>query len=185
MNQQIAEPWTIGKIYQFVGEDTLSRWEALGQTDSDIHWAYGMEANALVEQGIPSMLVYVAIGRKAGKSAETIRKSFYTWRAYTGAQREEYHLAPYSVFDHARMCEKPEEVLQYYIAEQCGFDEIKAAFRAGEEEKEFPYSDFPRYLAGAYRQMLGWKTENRKRGEELLDEFEKLRKAENDNSKFA
>jgi len=134
---------------------------------------------------VPSMLVYVAIGRKAGKSAETIRKSFYTWRAYTGAQREEYHLAPYSVFDHARMCEKPEEVLQYYIAEQCGFDEIKAAFRAGEEEKEFPYSDFPRYLAGAYRQMLGWKTENRKRGEELLDEFEKLRKAENDNSKFA
>ena len=59
MNQQIAEPWTIGKIYQFVGEDALSRWEALGQTDSDIHWAYGMEANALVEQGIPSMLVYV------------------------------------------------------------------------------------------------------------------------------
>ena len=175
---RIVEPWTIGKIYQVVGDDAIARWEALGQTDSDIHFAYGREANSLIEQGLPSMLVYVAIGRKAGKSSETIRKSFYTWRAFTGAQREEYHLAPYSVFDHARMCDNPEEVLQYYIAERCSIDEVKALFAAGEEEKENPYGNTPRYLVGAFRRMLGWSAEHRLLGERLLLEFDELRKIE-------
>lgn len=167
--------WTIGRIYSEFPE-AASRWEALGQQDSDIHWAYGRESDALIQRGIPAMLVYSAIGRKAGKSAQTIRKSYYTYRTFTDAQREEYHLVPYSVFAHARSCENPEEVLEYYRDEGgCSIDEIEAVFpltETDDEREQFKASAFPRYLYGAWRAMLGIK--RRADAEHHLREFQKI-----------
>lgn len=167
--------WTVAALYQYVGEETLSRWQALGQADSDIHWAYGREAGALIEKGIPAMLVYLAIARKAGKSSQTIRKSYYTYKTFTDAQREEFHNAPYTVFQHARTCDDPDAVLRYYADEQgCTVDEIEAVFKQGEDEEfknEFKQSNFPAYLVGAYRRLVGLSKPKRSKAEQLLREF--------------
>lgn len=169
------ELWTVSLVYDFVGEQTINRWVTLGQTDSEIHWAYGREAGDLIDKGIPAMVVYLAIGHKAGKSSQTIRKSYYTFKTFTDAQREQYHAAPYSVFAHARTYEDPEAVLQYYADEQnCTVDEIEAVFRQGEDVdfiNEFRRSEFPQYLVGAYRRLMGLPAPKREQAERLLREF--------------
>lgn len=166
---------TVSEVYARVGEETIHRWETLGKMDSDIHWAYGQEAKDLIERYcVPSMLAYTAIGRKAGKSSQTIRKSFYTYKTFTDAQREQYHTAPYSVFAHARTCDDPEAVLQYYADERCGVDEIEAVFRQGDDIEfmnEFRRSKFPQYLVGAYRRLMGLPEQKRKEAERLLRRF--------------
>lgn len=172
--------WTVSRVYQYVGEHTINRWVALGETDTKIHWAYGREANDLIDKGIPAMVVYLAIGRKAGKSSQTIRKSYYTFKTFTDAQREEFCHVPYSVFQHARTCDDPEAVLQYYTDEQnCTVDEVEAVFRQGEDVEfinEFKRSDFPQYLVGAYRRLMGLPEPKRERAKELMTELVEILK---------
>jgi hypothetical protein len=171
--------WTIGRVYDEFPE-AASRWEALGQQDSDIHWAYGREADALIARGVPNMLAYSAIGRKAGRGSQTIRKAYYTYMAFPDAMREQYHLVPYSVFRHARSCDNPDAVLEYYITENgkhgCGVDEIEAVFpltETDEARESFAASKFPRYLYGAWRQMIGLNG-TRTEAEYHLNEFVRL-----------
>ena len=119
MNNQLVQNTTalqsVGDVYQMVGEDICAKWEALGQTDSHVHWAYGAEADAIISEGVPAMLAYKAIAKKAGKRSETIRQAYYTYRAFTATQREQYDLCPYSVFRAAKNATAPLEVLQHYI----------------------------------------------------------------------
>lgn len=181
MNQIVVENtnWTINRVYDNF-PDAAKRWEALGQQDSNIHWMYGQECGLLITAGVPAMLAYAAIGRKAGKTSQTIRKSYYTYKTFSDEQREEFHLVPYSVFQHARSADNPDEVLQYYQDENgksgCSVDEIEAVFPLTETEEErdgFKNSDMPRYLYGAWRQMIGLNG-NRKQAEYHLNEFVKL-----------
>lgn len=166
--------WTVNMVY---GEfpEAVSRWEALGQADTNIHWAYGQEADALITHGVPAMLVYAAIGRKAGVKSQTIRKAYYTWKTFTDAQREQYHLVPYSVFRHARTCDNPEAVLEYYVNEGgVSVDEIEIVFPANEEAEEFEKADYPRYLVGAWRRLVGLPATIRTQAEFHLREFARL-----------
>lgn len=180
------DEWTVSKIYDYAGEPALLRWSTLGQMDSEVHVAYGREAKALIDKELPAMLVYVAIAKKAGVSAETIRKSYYTFHFFTDAVREQYCQVPYSIFEHARRCDDPIEVLDAYLDGQKGngisVDEVKATHPADEDPPEPAYGTFPKYLTGAYRNMQGWTAAHRQRGTEILTEFEQIRKAEeNDN----
>ncbi len=105
------------------------------------------------------MVAYVAIGKKAGVSSQTIRKAYATFTHFTQAEREENHLVPYVVFNHARRCENPEAVLKYYTDEMSkgtgiSIDEIYTAFPlSDEEEKEIASSKYPRWSYGVVRQI--------------------------------
>ena len=104
------------------------------------------------------MLAYKAIAKKAGKKQETIRQAFYTYRAFTDAQREQYDLCPYSVFRHAKNTAAPLEVLQHYIDKQSTVDEVEEIFPAtGEDvtEKDFIQTGFPRMFYMIYREIWG------------------------------
>lgn len=162
--------WSVSKVYEQFPE-AVARWEALGDRDSSIHWNYGAEANALITAGVPAMLAYSAIGRKAGVTSQTIRKAYYTWQQFPDAVREEYHLVPYSVFRHARTCDDPEAVLRYYVDEGGpSVDEIEAVFKAGEEDEQ-EKTDYPRYTVGIWRRMVGLPADARARAEVLLNEL--------------
>ena len=162
--------WTVTEIYNHFPA-AVKRWEALGQAESDIHWAYGREADALITAGVPAMLAYSAIGRKAGVTSQTIRKAYYTYKTFTNAQREEYCLVPYSVFRHARTCEDPEAVLKYYVEEGGpSVDEIEAVFQAGDDDEQAK-PEYPRYTVGIWRRMIGLPAEARARAEVLLNEL--------------
>lgn len=162
--------WSVKAIYDNFPE-AVSRWEALGQADGNIQWQYGREASALIDNGVPAMLVYSAIGKKAGVTSQTVRKAYYTWRAFPDAVREQYHLVPYTVFRHARACDNPEEVLQYYVDEGGpSVDEIEQVFPLTEEAQE-TVSEFPRYAVGIWRRMVGLPVDARERAEELLREL--------------
>ena len=172
--------WTVQRVYDNFPMNA-QEWESLGQQDSNIHWEYGKHADALIRNGVPNMIAYTAIGRKAGRTSQTIRKAYYTYKAFPDAIREQYHLVPYSVFKHARACEAPEEVLQYYVDEAgCSIDEVEAVFpltETGDERSEFIKSEFPRYLYGAYRQMIGLNGK-REQAEYHLREFVKIVESE-------
>lgn len=149
---------TVPQLFELVGEKTCARWEELGRLDSKIHWNYGIEADQLIAEGIHAMLVYKAIAIKAGKSSQTIRKAYYTYKAFTAEQREKYKLCPYSVFAHARTQKKPEVVLQYYLDNMASVDEVETVFPVIEDEefeKEFSSKGYPRMFYGIYREAYG------------------------------
>jgi hypothetical protein len=149
---------SVSDVYQLVGEDTCARWEALGHVDSAVHWKYGEEAEQLISEGVPNMLAYKAIAKKAGKKQETIRQAYYTYKAFTPDQREQYELCPYSVFRHAKNTPAPLEVLQHYIDNVSTVDEVEEIFPAtGEDatEKDFIQTGFPRMFYLIYREIWG------------------------------
>lgn len=173
---------TIPQLYQIVGEQRCAKWQALGDMDSKVHWAYGAEAAELIDEGFAAMTVYKAIGIKAGRSSETIRKAYYTFKSFTAATREKYNLCPYSVFDHARHCDNPISVLEHYVSNQSSVDEIELVFQPADGDAEFE-SDFnrtgyPRIFYGIYREIYGLAPNIRKQVETRLQEInEIIRKA--------
>lgn len=165
---------TVQQIFDVVGEETTGRWEALGEVDSKSHWQYGAEADALIEEGFSAMTVYKAIGIKAGKNSQTIRKAYYTYKAFDAQTREKYHLAPYSVFKHARTQKKPIEVLEHYVNNRSSVDEIETIFPIIEDEefeKYFKSLKFPRIFYGITREIFGIDPFMKARVEEHLNEI--------------
>ncbi len=158
---------TVPALLEFVGETVQNRWVAIGQTDSKVHWQYGKEAEALISEGARVGVVCKAIAVKVGRSSETIRKAYYTYTAFTAAERKQYDLCPYSIFQHARTQEKPLEVLQYYIDHQSSVDEIETVYpeigKDAEFDKYFASTKLPRIFYGIERELYGinpiWKQE--------------------------
>lgn len=163
----LSQITTVPALLAAVGDDTCNRWVAIGQTDSKVHWQYGREAEALISEGARVGVVCKAIAIKAGRSFETIRKAYYTFTSFTDAERKEYDLCPYSVFQHARTQEKPVEVLKYYIEHQSSVDEIEAVYPEigadAEFDKYFTATKLPRIFYGIERELYGadplWKNE--------------------------
>lgn len=151
------ERLTVQQLLAVVGDKVIARWEALGQTDDKIQWQYGAEADAIIPE-FPPMVVYKAIAIKTGRTSQTIRKAYYTYKAFTAAQREQYNLVPYSVFAHARMKDNPEEVLKYYVEHQSTPDEIEEKFPIVEDEemeKAFKAAGLDRIFYSVFREMYG------------------------------
>jgi len=160
MVQNNSQITTVPQVFALVGDDVIAKWEKLGEIDSRTHWAYGAEAEALISEGVPAMLVYKAIAIKAGKKSETIRQAYYTFRAYSPAEREKYALAPYSVFRHAKDTDDKIAVLEHYITARASVDEIETVYPArdaedAEADREFRALDFPRMFFGIYREIYG------------------------------
>lgn len=163
-----AYQWSVARVFEAF-PDAVARWDALESVGSDFHWSLGREANYLVENGVPAMTAYAAIGRRTGVKSQTVRKAYYTWRAFPDSVREEYHTVPYSVFRHAARYENPEEVLEYYVAEGgVSVEEIEQVFRIGEQDDEIEKPAFPRYVVGIVRRMLGLPPQKRQTAEALL-----------------
>lgn len=168
--------FTIEDVYQAVGEKVTARWEALGQTDSKIHWQYGAEADALIPE-FPAGIVYKAIAKKAGKSSQTIRKAWYTFKAFDAATREKYDLCPYSIFQHARTQKDPIAVLQHYIDNRSSVDEVEAIYPTVEDEdfeKEFESKGFIRIFYGIWREVFGIAPELKREVDYHLKEIQKI-----------
>lgn len=158
---------TVPALLAEVGDDVCNRWTAIGNTDSKVHWQYGKEAEALISEGARVGVVCKAIAVKSGRSSETIRKAYYTYTAFTDADRKEYDLCPYSIFQHARTQEKPLEVLKYYIDNQASVDEVEIVYPVIGADKEFDAyfvsTKLPRIFYGIERELYGtnpiWKQE--------------------------
>ena len=165
---------TVPEVFALVGETVCARWEAIGQMDSKVHWAYGMEAESLITEGVPSMLAYKAIAIKAGKNSQTIRKAYYTYTAFTKEQRAKYDACPYSVFAIARNQPDPEKVLQEYVNNRCSLDELEVIYpERGDEtlEREFIERGYPRMFYGIYREIFGIDPFLKARCEEAMREI--------------
>lgn len=174
---------TVPDLLNAVGEDTCNRWVAIGQADSNIHWAYGRECDALISEGAKPGLVYKAIAVKAGRDSQTIRKAYYTWKAYTDAERKEYYLAPYSVFQQARTQEDKIDVLKYYIEKRASVDDVITQYPEIENKEfdaYFKSTKLPRIFYGIERELWGidpiWKQEadqHIKALREIVERFDK------------
>jgi hypothetical protein len=157
---------TVPALLTAVGEETCNRWVAIGQTDSKVHWAYGREVDALVSEGAQVGIVCKAIAVKAGKDSQTIRKSWYTWKAFTDDERTKYDLAPFSVFQQARTQENKIEVLEHYINNRASVDEVMVLYPEIEHKDfdvYFKSTKYPRWCYGIERELWGidpiWKQE--------------------------
>ena len=173
---------TVPALLQAVGDDVQARWETLGQADGKIHWAYGREAEALISEGAKVGIVCKAIAIKAGKSFETIRKAYYTYLRFTDQQREQYHLCPYSVFQHASTTKRPLEVLQYYIDHrQTSVEEVEAVFPPlmDDVQKEFESIGYPRIFYGVYREIYGLDPLVKRQAQDHIDALNKIIKEAN------
>jgi len=169
------QEFTVPQIYQAVGEEITHRWEALGQMDSKVHWSYGAEADALIPE-FPAMLVYKAIALKAGRTSQTIRKAYYTFKRFDNAIREKYNLCPYTIFQHAATQKDPIKVLEHYVAHR-SVDEIETVFPLIENEeleKEFMSYNYPRIFYGIVRETYGLEPFLKARVNECLKEIQQI-----------
>lgn len=151
-------PVTVPQLYAAVGEEVVARWQTLGITDDKIQWQYGEECEMLIPEFSP-MLVYKAIAIATGRTIQTIRKAYYTYKAYTKEQREKYNIVPYSVFAHARLTDEKEEVLKYYMEHQSTPDEIAEKFPIIENkelEAEFKGHGFDRLFYSVFREVFNY-----------------------------
>ena len=173
---------TVPQVYELVGDDVVRRWERLGDMDSKIHWQYGAEADALISEGVPSMLVYKAIAIKVGKSSQVIRKAYYTYKAFTKEMRDKYELCPYSVFQIARTHEQPEAVLIDYIENNASVDEIEVKYPVVTDkdiEAEFTQRGYSRMFYGVYREIYFLDPFLKDRCEDCIREIEAILKEAN------
>ena len=181
----LSEITTVPALLNAVGESTVNRWIAIGQTDSKVHWQYGAEVDALVSEGARVGVVCKAIAIKAGKSFETIRKSYYTYIKFSAEDRQKYSLCPYSIFNHARMQDDPYDVLDYYLAHRGpSVEEVEAVFVPPSEDKEFDKwfsgTKYPRYFYRICQELYGidpiWKQEADEHIKALAEIIEKANK---------
>lgn len=165
MNQQKAvytvvkntTPFTVPQLFDAVGEEVVARWQTLGIADDKIQWQYGEECEALIPEFAP-MLVYKALAIATGKTSQTIRKAYYTYKAYDAEIRKKYNLVPYSVFAHARMLDNKEAVLDYYMEHQSTPDEIEEKYPvvgSKELEQEFQSYGIDRIFYSIFREVFG------------------------------
>ena len=167
---------TVPQLYAAIGDDIVNRWQALGEASDKIHWKIGEEADALISEWFPPMLVYKAIALKVGKKAVTVRHIYYTYKAFDKQTREKYHLVPFTVFNHARMTDDKIEVLEHYLQSQ-SVDEVETVFPiAGDKsvETDFRKMEYPRCFYGIYRETYYLPDARRVRISELLNEIKKL-----------
>lgn len=137
---KITNP-TEADIYQAVGDNVIERWRVLGNTIDGAQRALGNEARALIEHfdELPAykMAVYKAIGKAAGKSAESIRKYYYAVKRIKPSLWEKYELVSFSAFGHAAKFDRQEEILAYALEHACSIEELRAVFPlAGDVEAE-------------------------------------------------
>ena len=153
-------PQTVPQLIDAVGERTVARWQTLGLTDDKIQWQYGAECAALIPKYSP-MLVYKAIAIHTGKTTQTIRKAYYTYKAFDEATREKYNLVPYAVFAHARLADDKEAILKYYMDHQSTPDEIAEKYPVTADpdiEKEFQEVGVDRTFYSIFREIFGLDT---------------------------
>lgn len=180
----LSQITTVPALFDAVGEDVCNRWVAIGNTDNKVHWQYGLEAEALISEGARVGVVCKAIAIKAGRSSETVRKAYYTYTAFTAAERKQYDLCPYSVFQHARTQDEPLKVLQYYIDHQSSVDEIETVYPEIGTDKEFDKyfaaTKLPRIFYGIERELYGidpiWKQEADEHIRQLAEIIERVNK---------
>lgn len=168
---------TVPQLLDMVGDNVRAKWRAIGDMDSKIHWQYGAEADALISEGYPAMVVYKAIAIEAGKSSQTVRKAYCTYASFTADQRKKYELCPYSVFAHARTQKEPESVLQYYLDNRASVDEIEAVYpeNSGDEfDVYFNVLGYPRIYYGIMREAYGLPQEKIEKIAVLLDGITKI-----------
>ena len=150
-------PVTVPQLFDAVGEEVVARWENLGNADDLIQWQYGEECEALIPEFAP-MLVYKALAIATGKTSQTIRKAYYTYKAYDAETRQKYKTVPYSVFAHARMLDNKTAVLDYYMDHQSTPDEIEEKYPVvanPEIEKEFNRYGIDRIFYSIFREVFG------------------------------
>lgn len=157
---QNTTPQTVPQLLEAVGEKVVARWQTLGITDDKIQWQYGAECDALIPKYKP-MLVYKAIAISTGKTTQTIRKAYYTYKAFDAATRQKYNIVPYAVFAHARMADDKLAILDYYMEHQSTPDEIEEKYPVGgdpEIEKEFKEVGIDRTFYSVFREIFGLDT---------------------------
>lgn len=175
MTQSVNPEWTIERVIASLPERDRQRLEASGQIADKANWAWGAYAEKLIEQNVPKMYVYLALGKIVGRSATTIRNCYYTHRAFSDGEREEYEALAWSIFNHARQCDDPDRVLTYAHDERAGYDEVKAQFPITDpDEDEMPKPSIPTWTMPIYRRLLGLPEARAERAKELMNELIKI-----------
>ena len=164
--------WTIERVYRGMTDAELNELEASGQAVDNVHLYWGRAVAERIAAGVPAMYAYAAIAKKVGRGKSTIAQCYYTWKTFRDVELDER--VPYSVLNHARQWEDPDEVIDYYLEQRCSVDEVEAVFRVreGEEERElFRQSNLPRFLVGAWREAWGLPREQYEQAIGKLNEF--------------
>ena len=174
--KHLSEIDTVPALLQIVGDDVQARWETLGQAAATPHRAYGREAAAPTGAGARVGILCHPTPIKAGKSFETIRKAYYTYKRFTDEQREQFHLCPYSIFQHASTTKRPVDVLQYYLDNRTSVEEIETVFppMMDDVQKAFVNSGYPRIFYGVYREIYGLDDVKKREAQEHIDALNKI-----------
>ncbi|MCC7117839.1 MAG: hypothetical protein IT310_04880, partial [Anaerolineales bacterium] len=136
-------------VYKVVGDDVIERWRALGDAIDNAQYLLGREAQSMIEyfDELPAYknAVYIAIGKTAGKSAQSIRKYYYTVRDIPQELWGKYETVPFSAFGHAAKFDNCEEVLKYALENACSIEELKSVFPLALEthEKTKTQNEYP------------------------------------------
>lgn len=104
----------IEEVEAALPQDELDRLSALGDQRDATRWEIGDKAREWIDdRGLPVYQICKIIGKRTDYSERRVRDFLYVSRFYHERPdlREKYSLLRYSIFEHAKDCSNPEEVL--------------------------------------------------------------------------
>ena len=132
MNTKTFDETTpVNEIEKLLPANELDELDAIGDTRDDQRWKLGDKARAWIdERGLPVMQICKIIGSRTDYGHERIRQFLYSSRFYheNAELRERYHMLRYSIFEYARQCADPSDVLQKAMEGQLSPSQVKFTY---------------------------------------------------------
>jgi hypothetical protein len=125
------ETTPIDEILKALPENELDELDAIGDTRDDQRWKIGDKAREWIDEwSLPVMQICKIIGSRTDYGHERVRQFLYNSRFYfeNSELRERYHMLRYSIFEYARQCSDPAEVLEKAMAGKLSVNQVKFTY---------------------------------------------------------
>lgn len=151
------ETTAIEDIEAALPANELDELDAIGDQRDDTRWRVGDMARLWIdERGFPTQQCLVIIGRRTDWGTESIKKFLACSRFYFERPdlRRQYDILKHSIFDHARQCFDPEEVLRAALEKQMRPQTVKNTFLPLMDELKDAYNRVPKTAQQEARDII-------------------------------
>ena len=141
----IDEHAPVADIEKMIPDDFLAYLDSIGSKRDASRWEIGDVCVLLIDSHhLPAMQVYQIVGKRVDYGLERVRKLCATSRYYNTETRQCYENLHHSVFEYARTCAEPEQVLQLALEGQQTLTVVKNTTRPLIQDLQETYARIPR-----------------------------------------
>jgi hypothetical protein len=158
MNTIIFDDTTpLDEVLKVLPENELDELDAIGDSRDDQRWKIGDKARVWIDdRSLPVMQICKIIGSRTDYGHERVRQFMYNSRFYheNAELRERYHMLRYSIFEYARQCSDPAEVLQKAMEGKLSVNQVKFTYLPISKQIDELMAKMPKPLARQAEEII-------------------------------